>query len=82
MNFDVIYNCKQNKSIDQMEVQIMKKVKFTKVRNKNIWKASTGAEIRYNIFFEQYDVQKATRFAFAKTLEEAKEIVETDRRFW
>lgn len=60
----------------------MKKVKFTKVRNKNIWKASTGAEIRYNIFFEHYAVQKSTRFEFAKTLEEAKAIIETDCRFW
>lgn len=60
----------------------MKKVKFTKVRNKDIWKASTGAEIRYNIFFKHYFVEKSTRFAFAKTLEEAKTIVETDYRFW
>ena len=63
MNFYVLYNCKQNKSIDKMEVQIMKKkVKFAKARNKNIWKASTGAEIRYNIFFEQYDVETDRRF--------------------
>lgn len=58
------------------------KVKYRKVRNKDIWKASTGAEIRYNIFFKHYAVQKSTRFEFAKTLEEAKAIIETDHRFW
>ena len=33
MKFDVLYNCKQNKSIDQMEVQIMTNIIFHKQTN-------------------------------------------------
>lgn len=56
-------------------------IKFRKVKNERTWKAANGTTIQYNIFFEQYVVNRGTFFESASTLAQAKEIANTDYRF-
>ena len=57
-------------------------MKFRKVKGEPIWIGENGkTSITYNSAFGDYQVNKNTFFAFAKTLEEAKTIANTDYRF-
>ena len=59
-----------------------KTMKFRKVKGKQTWIGENKeTSITYNPIFEDYQVNKRTFFAFAKTLEEAKKIANTDYRF-
>ena len=65
----------------QIQEVIDMTIAFRKVKNEQIWKAANGTTIRYNPFFELFDVNRGTFFASAKTLQEAKKIASTDLRF-
>ena len=56
-------------------------LKFRKVRNEKRWIAQNGTTIQWNVFFNHYQINKKTMFAFADTLEEAKKIAKNDFRF-
>lgn len=56
-------------------------MKWRKTRNKQEWKSNTGVRIVWNVFFQIYQIERGTFFGYAKTLEEAKRVVETDCHF-
>jgi len=56
-------------------------MKWRKTRNKQEWKSNTGVRIVWNVFFQIYQIERGTFFGYAKTLEEAKRVVETDYHF-
>lgn len=76
-----------NKAIDKEELtnslqEEVIEMKFRKVKGEQTWIGENKKTfITYDPFFKQYCVNKKTFFAFAKTLEEAKYIANTDYRF-